>query len=364
MGFKFCIDSHWNVPVSNWNVPIYWVLGGYSVNWALIGASTIAGQYMIAALRAQQAGKISWVFSGSQARAISFANDHGIANASSQLEQVLRDPLVDAVYISSTNEEHYAHALAAIAAGKHVLCEKPLAMTVSDANEIVNAAKVAGVTFATNHHLRCAGSIQAIKSVVTDGTIGQVLSMRVFNAVHLPLHLRGWRLDNPQASGGVIPDLTVHNADVVRFILGEDPHEVSAQMGMSGMVQGVEDSAMLVWTMPSGAMVMSHDSFAHPFAASGVEVHGTEGSIVARNVLGQDPNGEVELITKEGRQIMPFAKHNLYGETVRQFVQAVIGQSQPAATGLDGVKSLAVALAVRDAARSGSRQIIDYGDCV
>ena len=332
------------------------------MNWALIGASTIAGQYIADAIRAQAAGEIIWVVSGSQARATSFANAHGIANTTSDLDQALQDPRVDAVYISSTNEKHHAQALAAIAAGKHVLCEKPLATTLVDAIDIVGAANAAGVMFATNHHLRCAGSIQAIAALVADGTIGQVLSMRIFHAVHLPEHLRGWRLDNPVAGGGVIPDLTVHNADVARFVLGEDPQNVSAQMGVSGMGQGVEDSAMSVWMMPSGAMVLSHDSFTHPFAKSGIEVHGTKGSIIAKGVLGQDPEGTVELTTKDGQQNIPFAKHSLYVETVRRFVQAAAGQGAPAATGLDGVKSLAVALAVREAARSGIRQKIDYGD--
>lgn len=195
-----------------------------------------------------------------------------------------------------------------------------------------------------------------------DGRIGTVLSLRIFHAVHLPEHLRGWRLDDPAAGGGVIPDLTVHNADLARFLLGEDPQEVSAQMGVSGMGQGVEDSAMSIWTMPSGTMVMSHESFTHPFAASGIELHGTEGSILARGVLGQEPVGEIELVTAAGRETVPFADHDIYGESVRRFCDAVDGKGAVAATGIDGVKSLTVALAVREAARTGQRQTVRYED--
>ena len=330
------------------------------MNWALIGASTIASQYMIPAIRAQNSGRVTWVVSGSRDRAETYARDHEIACATSDLEEALSDPSIAAVYISSTNEKHQAQALAAIAAGKHVLCEKPLATSVDAAVEMVRAAEHTGVEFATNHHLRCAGSHQAIRSLVRDGAIGQVLSMRVLHAVHLPEHLRGWRLDNPGAGGGVILDLTVHNADVVRFILGEDPQDVVAQMGVSGLGQGVEDSAMSTWTMPSGTMVMSHESFTHPFAGSGIEVHGTEGSIFARGVLGQDPVGEIELVTASGREPVPFEPHNLYGESVRRFHEAVAGNGAPAATGRDGVKSLQVALAVRASARSGERQTVQY----
>ena len=331
------------------------------MNWALFGASTIASQYMISAIRANSA-HVSWVVSGSLDRAESYAKKHGIDRGTSDMDEALRDPSVQAVYISSTNEKHKDQALAAIAAGKHVLCEKPLATDLGDALEMVRAARDAGVVFATNHHLRCAGSHRAIRSLVRDGALGSVLSMRVFHAVHLPEHLRGWRLDNPGAGGGVIPDLTVHNADVVRFILGENPQDIVAQMGVSGLGQGVEDSAMSTWSMPSGAMVFSHESFTHPFAGSGIEVHGTKGSVIARGVLGQDPEGEIEMLTAAGRKSVPFDTHHIYGESVRLFQEAVAGNGQPAATGLDGVTSLAVALAVREAARTGQRQTVQYED--
>ncbi|SPH17191.1 1,5-anhydro-D-fructose reductase [Defluviimonas aquaemixtae] len=331
------------------------------MKWALIGASTIAAQHMIGAFRAQDGGEVVRVVSGSADRAAAYAGEHGIPGSGSDLAEALADPEVDAVYISSTNEKHHAQALAAIGAGKHVLCEKPLAMSVGDAVEMVRAAEDAGLVFATNHHLRCSGSHRAVRTLIEDGRIGRVLSARIHHAVHLPANLQGWRINAAEAGGGVIPDITVHDADVARFLLGEDPETVAAQMGASGMGQGVEDSAMSVWTMPSGAMVMAHESFTHPFAGSGLEVHGTEGSVFARGVMTQRPVGEIELVTKAGREPVPFPDHGLYGQGVRQFVDAVAGKGTPAATGWDGVKSLAVALAVRDSARTGARVTVDYG---
>jgi 1,5-anhydro-D-fructose reductase (1,5-anhydro-D-mannitol-forming) len=327
------------------------------MRWGLVGASTIAEQHMIGALRA--AGQdIAAVASTSAARARDFAVLHGISHATDDLGAVLGDPSITAVYISSTNEKHCAQALAAIAAGKHLLCEKPLAMTVAEASAMVQAANAAGVVLATNHHLRCAGSHRAIRDLIVAGRVGRVLSLRIFHAVHLPPHLQGWRINDPGAGGGVIPDITVHDADVARFLLDETPVSVVAQMTASGMGQGVEDSAMSVWTMPSGAMVQSHESFTHPFAGSGLEVHGTEGSIFARGVMTQLPLGDVELVTAEGREAVPYSPHNLYLQGVTDFLAAVAGQGSPAATGEDGVASLAVALAVREAARTGQRQLV------
>lgn len=330
------------------------------MRWGLIGASTIAEQHMIGAIRAT-GGEVAAVVSTSASRARDYAGKHDIPVAGNQLSLVLEDASIRAVYISSTNEKHFSQALAAIAAGKHVLCEKPLAMTVPEAVRMVRAAETAGLVFATNHHLRCSGSHRAVRDLIASGRIGRVLSLRLFHAVHLPPHLQGWRINDPSAGGGVIPDITVHDADVARFLLGEDPVSVVAQMGASGMGQGVEDSAMSVWAMPSGAMVMSHESFTHPFAGSGLEVHGDKGSTFARGVMTQMPVGEVELVTDAGRAAVPFPAHNLYVQGLRDFLAAVEGKGQPAATGWDGVASLAVALAVREAARTGVRQIVNYG---
>jgi 1,5-anhydro-D-fructose reductase (1,5-anhydro-D-mannitol-forming) len=329
------------------------------MRWGLIGASSIAEQHMIAAFR-MAGGEVANVVSTTVARAQDFARRNGIDKAGDRLSVLLEDPAIDAVYISSTNEKHHAQALAAIAAGKHVLCEKPLAMTLAEAAEMVRAAGQARRVFATNHHLRCSGSHRAIRDLIAKGRIGRVLSLRLFHAVRLPEALRGWRVSDPKAGGGVVPDITVHDADVARFLLGEDPVSVVAQTGVSGLGHGVEDSAMSVWTMPSGAMVFAHESFTHPFAGSGLEVHGTEGSIFARGVMTQLPVGEVELISTVGKEAVPYSSHNLYQQAVQDFLAAVAGRGQPAATGEDGIASLAVALAVREAARTGTRQIVDY----
>ena len=332
------------------------------MDWAIIGASTIAEQYMIGAIRTQPDCDVRWIVSATAKRAAQLAQAQGVAHSGSDLGLALADPAVKAVYVSSTNDRHHVQALAAIDAGKHVLCEQPLALTVGQAAQIVRAAEQAGLILATNHHLRSASSIRTIRDLVAAGRVGRVLSLRVFHAVQVPAHLHGWRLDNPAAGGGVIADLTVHNADLVRFLLAEDPVSVVAQMGESGLGQGVEDSAMSVWTMPSGAMVFSHESFTHAFASSGVEVHGTDGSILARGVLAQDPVGEIDLVTAQGTTRIPFARDPIYSAVLRDFVGAVAQGRSPAASGRDGLKSLQIAQAVRHAAKSGQCQHVNYGE--
>jgi 1,5-anhydro-D-fructose reductase (1,5-anhydro-D-mannitol-forming) len=331
------------------------------MRWGLIGASTIASDYVIKAIRAQDGHDIRTVMSSSAERGREYAVEHSIPVSVTDLDAVIEDPEIDAVYISTTNEKHFAQAIAAIEAGKHILCEKPLAMTVDEAVEMVRAARDRGVIFATNHHLRCAGSHMAIRDLIGSRRLGEILSVRVFHAVYLPAHLQGWRINDAKAGGGVILDITVHDADTVRFHLGEDPQSVVAKAGVSGLGQSVEDSVMSIWSMSSGVMVQTHDSFTHHFAATGVEINGSEATVVARNVMSQKPVGEIFLIDNDGRHPVPFSDHDLYVRALEHFSRAVSGSGSPAADGVDGVKSLAVALAVRKAARSGRSTEVEYG---
>jgi 1,5-anhydro-D-fructose reductase (1,5-anhydro-D-mannitol-forming) len=331
------------------------------MNWALIGASTIASEYMIDAIRAQPSAEVTAVLSSDAARGQDYAARHDIARSYTDIDDLLADASIDAVYISTTNEKHYPQAMAAIAAGKHVMCEKPLAMTLQDAIGMVAAAEKAGLVFATNHHLRNAGSHLAIRDAIAEGRVGQVQSVRIGHAVLLPPHLQGWRIDNPAAGGGVIPDIVVHDADTVRFHLGEDPADVVAIARSDSLGQGVEDSVMSVWQMPSGALVQTHEGFTIRHAGTSFEVHGTEGSIIARNVMTQQPVGEIVLRRNGEDAPLAFSDHNLYSRSMGLFMDAVAGRGAPSATGIDGVKSLAVALAVKEAATEGRRVAVDYG---
>jgi len=219
---------------------------------------------------------------------------------------------------------------------------------------MVAACDKAGVVMGTNHHLRNAASHRKIRELVQSGAIGTPLFARVFHAVYLPPHLQGWRLNKPSAGAGVILDITVHDADTLRFILGSEPVEAIALAQQSGMTQGaLEDGVMAVLRFENGVLAQLHDAFTVKFAGTGIEIHGSDGSIVGRDVMTQRPIGGVTLRNGKGTLDVPLDHENLYMRGVRSFVNAIRGQGQPAATGEDGVRSLATALAVLGAAQTG-----------
>ena len=154
----------------------------------------------------------------------------------------------------------------------------------------------------TNHHLRNAATHRKIRELIQSGAIGKPLFARVFHAVYLPPHLQGWRLTTPNAGGGVILDITVHDADTLRFVLGAEPVEAVALSQQAGMAQSaLEDGVMAVLRFDNGVLAQLHDAFTVKHAGTGLEVHGTEGSILARNVMTQQPVGEVVAAQRQRR---------------------------------------------------------------
>lgn len=325
--------------------------------WGVIGASTIAREWMVPAINSQPGSKVLAVASADADRAARFAEENGIPRSYASAEALIADPDIHAVYISTTNQLHFPQTIAAARAGKHVLCEKPLALNLDDAQSMVAACESAGIVMGTNHHLRNAATHRAIRLLVMEGAIGTPLSARVFHAVFLPPHLQGWRIDRPDAGGGVILDITVHDADTLRHDLGDaNVVEVTAMTASHGMGRaGLEDTVMGVMRFDNGVLAQFHDAFTTAHAGTGIEIHGTEGTIIGREVMTQRPVGTVLLRRNDREEVVDVGvPNNLYDRSVARFEAATRGEGTPAATGADGVASLAVALAVRHSAVTGA----------
>jgi 1,5-anhydro-D-fructose reductase (1,5-anhydro-D-mannitol-forming) len=329
-------------------------LSSSSLRFALLGASDIAATRVVPALR-RTGHDVVAVLSSSAERGRAYAEANGIADATTDLDALLARDDIDAVYISTTNELHHEQTLAAAGASKHVLCEKPLAVTLEHAWEMVEACERAGVVLATNHHLPAAGTHNAIAGLVQGGTIGEPVAVRVFHAVSLPARLQGWRLTSPERGAGVTLDITCHDAAAVNAILGRPALEAAAIAVSQGpWSAAVEDAVVSAIRYEGDVLVQTHDAFTVPYAGSGLEVHGTEGSIFARDVMTQDPVGRVVMRTKAREwPVDPAHREDLYDHTLDAFAAAVTGEGQPVVDGADGVHALAVALAVKQAAETG-----------
>jgi 1,5-anhydro-D-fructose reductase (1,5-anhydro-D-mannitol-forming) len=330
--------------------------------WGLIGASDIAKTRMIEAINGEPDSEVVAVMSTNEERAKRYAADNGIPRSYISVEALLADPDVEVVYISTTNERHKEEVSQAAKSGKHVLCEKPLALTMQDARKMLEICNQAHVVLGTNHHLRNAVTHRAVRRLIKEGAIGKPLAARVFHAVYLPPRLQGWRLDSPAAGGGVILDITVHDADTLHFALDDDAEEVVAFSSGQGLAQrGLEDAVMGVIRFRNGLLAQFHDAFTIKNARTGFEVHGSDGSLIGEDVMTQQPQGRLFLQREEKREEVDLGPHeNLYAHQVRHFNAAVKGKGKPFTTGEDGVRSLAVATAVLESTKTGQRVPVRY----
>jgi 1,5-anhydro-D-fructose reductase (1,5-anhydro-D-mannitol-forming) len=327
------------------------------LKWALIGASDIAATRVIPALRLADQ-EVYGVMSSNESHAISYASANDIPRWTMSLTTLLEWP-VDAVYISTTNVLHSSQAIAAAKAKKHILCEKPIALNLEQALEMVSQANENNVTLATNHHIRSSGVHQKIREIVRSGDLGDIYLVRINHAVQLPERLRGWRLTANEEGAGVVWDIAVHNIDTLRAALDSEISEVMALTATRGLARsGVEDLSVCTFRFENDVIASTSESFLVPFSTTSMEIHGSHATLVASGVMRQDPVGDITLTNASGVHEIPVDdRENLYVKTIRRFEGACHGDGEPICAGADGVASVKGVLAALKSARE-SRTVL------
>ncbi|GLY28955.1 Gfo/Idh/MocA family oxidoreductase [Kineosporia sp. NBRC 101731] len=190
-----------------------------SLRWGLLGPGGIAASFVDAAHRHSQQRFVNVASGSSPQRATAFAQAHGVTRSSDTYEQVLADPEVDAVYIATTHDSHAQLALLAIAAGKHVMVEKPLTTTRADAQKVVDAARAAGLFAMEAMWTRYLPQSDVLRQLLERGDIGEVRLVTAdfgFPAQYDPAS----RLWAPGQAGGALLDAGVYPVSFVSSVLG------------------------------------------------------------------------------------------------------------------------------------------------
>ena len=326
--------------------------------WALLGASDIAATRVIPAIRAH-GGHISVVQSGDRDWAATYADDNAIGEWTTSVEDAVDRDDVDAVYVSSHNQKHRDQVIAAARAGKHVLAEKPLALTLDDARAMVQACESAGVVMATNHHLPSEPSHIAMKQIVASGEIGAVRAVHVSHAVGLPDRLRGWRVNDP-VGGGVVLDVFIHDMAAIAAIIGGQAQTVMAAARTGADVPAAPNSLMTIVEWSDDVIVQTHDAYDNYDLPTSLDILGDKGAIRSAMSMTGDPVGEVTVYHDNvGSPYEIGVRDDLYLSTIRAFDDAIYSGSHPRVSGLDGVRSLAAALAAIESLRTGCAAAVE-----
>ena len=221
------------------------------MRFAVVGAGTI-GQLRADTIRRNPATELAGVLDVSRPsaeRAVSGTQ----GRVCSTLEELLDLPQLEAVIVSSPLQFHEAAVVAALMAGKHVLCEKPLGNTVESCQRMLDTARSSGKQLATGFNHRYYPAMKFLKRAIDDGLIGTLDHVRVFGG-HDGLHnfRADWQYKAPDSGGGAMMDVGIHMTDLARFILGDVTEVYGVSSNRIWHVPGSEDNAVAVFRSPEG----------------------------------------------------------------------------------------------------------------
>jgi predicted dehydrogenase len=225
--------------------------GGATLRWGVLAPGGIAGSW-VASAHANTDQRVHAVASRSLDRAQAFAAKHGIDRAYGSYEQLVGDAGIDAVYVAAPHSEHLRLALLAIAAGKHVLVEKPMAMSAAEARELAAAARAAGVFAMEAMWSRFLPQTSIVARLLADGVLGEVKQVLADFGAAFPYDPEG-RWFNPALGGGALLDIGVYPAWYSHFVLGK-PQTVTARGSLAPT--GVDAQSAVVLDYASGAQAI------------------------------------------------------------------------------------------------------------
>jgi len=266
-------------------------------------------------------------------------------------------PEVDAVLVTTPNASHLVDVLAAIDAGKHVLCEKPMAMNADECRQMVEAARRRGVVFGVAHVFRFDESVLRFRELLKSGKIGKVIFARSeFSFLADPSHPRKWLYDSAIAGAGPIFDIAVHCIDTLRFVLNDEVTRVSASAASDERSGDVESAASLTLEFPRGTIGTVLVSYRAAYRTP-LELVGDSGVIRAEDALNVEHPIEIQL-QREGKVVetATVSNQSVYALQVDAFADAVEGKSRFPIPGEEGWQNQEVLDAAMRSLRTGKSE--------
>jgi len=327
-----------------------------TIGWAMVGTGRVHRR-MAPAIKEAKDTKLVAVLSRDRARAAAFAEEHGIAKAYDSLDALLRSPEVDVVYIASPNGLHAQQTIRVAEAGKHVLCEKPMAPTPDACRSMIEACMTYGVKLGLALQYRQHPAHLKMREVVASGELGRLVFANA--QVEIPPKLMpDWYYEPGMAGGGAMYLVGVHRLDLLRFILGCEVEEVSAFIGEQPPERPFEDMVAAILRFANGAYGTLHFSLNIPHGTNNLEVHGSRASLFGIDTTslwwGGD-GGEVLLKSEAATTRHQFQKTNVYRDEVEDFNRCIRENGEPLATGIDGLRAAEVSVAMFESGRQGKR---------
>jgi len=289
---------------------------------------------------------------------------------------------VEAVYIAVPHNQLAPLAAQALRAGKHALVEKPMALSLAEADELIALAEANSLGLGVNYDLRQSAQALQARALVRAGAIGEIVAVRIQTLIDKPASywragysgrwVSSWRTSKVQAGGGVVLMNTSHQLDVVRFITGLEVSSVSGEVGTlaAPVAMDVEDIASASLRYANGAIgsLMAGAHLAGPEPGSErIELYGQQGQLRVPSLYGDDL-AQLYLRREWGKPAMaasewhrlPHEPAHIYQGTVNAFARAVRRGEAPSPNGRDAREVLAIILGLYQSAERRTVQPIEH----
>jgi predicted dehydrogenase len=306
-----------------------------ALNWGLIGAGDIARKRIAPALRDLANCNFVAVCRARPELAKEFAREFGAKKWFARPEDLLADAETEAVYVATPVFLHAAQTIKAAEAGKHVLCEKPMALSVAECDRMIAACKANGVKLGIAYYRHFYPVINRVKEIIAAGELGKVsfAQINAFEFFDPPIdHPRYWFLEKAKSGGGPMMDFGCHRIEVLTNLFG-DVRELRSIVSNAVFGREVEDTACALFQFENGTCANLTVTHAADEAQDTLDIFGTLGSIHIP-VL----NGAEIKIRIDGNERTEFhaPAENIHQPLIEDFAEAVLNNREPAVTGETG----------------------------
>jgi predicted dehydrogenase len=343
------------------------------IKWGVIGSGGIAKRRTIPeGISKANNAELSAVFDIDAQVNAEMAKKFGAKQAASISALLKAD--IDAVYIATPAHLHAEQVRACAKAGKHILCEKPLGMTVAEAEEMIEVCKQIGVKLGCAFMMRFVAQHQHALSLIKEGMLGTPTYARAQLSCWYPPIEGAWRQDPSTGGGGSLIDMGGHCIDLLEMFFGPVV-KVSCFINNTVHDYKSEDSAVAMLFLENGALGTIDTFFCIPDNSSKnvLELYGSKGSILAKGTIGQAPAGQMVAFLEQdieeydaqqarneaqGIVIAP-EPVNTYQAEIEEFGRAIIDDREPVISGELGLRSQKILTACYESARSG--KVIEVG---
>jgi len=310
---------------------------GEILRWGLIGCGDIARKRVAPALRDGERCALVAVSRARKELAEGFAREFGARRWYGEGSELLRDPEVDAVYVATPVDLHARYSIAAAEAGRHVLCEKPMALSVRDCRAMIDACRANKVRLGVAYYRRFYPLLRRVKEILTAGEIGRVglAVIQAFEWHSIPEGSeRSWFLSKDRSGGGPLMDFGCHRIEVLLNLLGP----VERVVGLAGNTlfqREVEDTASASFRFRAGPIGVLSVSVSVGEPRDSVELYGSEGSIHVP-ALNQ---GTLRVLGGKQERVEEHPPHaNLHQPLIEDFARAVLEHRDPEVGGEVGLE--------------------------